>query len=582
MDLFCPRPFFLPDKVILEKATANICSAHNLTATSMHFILYGIVFSKLLLHCFLANAVGGLLYGYSIGYVPAMFFFHTQATHCPSFNNTTMELCETANLAPNGCTWNNTTGGCQFSDFQAHPCGQFATKEACHTHASNCAWLDRNDDGGVSARFQCVRTPVWGNIKAGLFAVASLVGGIIGALSTLVKGVPTKHSFYISSAACLLGTLFLELAGGTGWAWLVAGRVLIGVAFGMLAVRAPLYVGEMAPQISGKKTAGVVFQLSITAGKVLVALLAWAADPLRYAHRDVKASFHVINLGHAALGLLLLYAGKVIPPSMMERANRGEGVGDGVDLRHAQRASASMPVFLSDLKQPFISAIALASVLQLSGIDAVFNFTPRFTHQVNIYPTTGLLILFLWNFVSTLPTLLLVNKYSPRGVYIGGAIVASCSSILAGVFLMPSVTGDHNFRFTVSIVFVAIFVSGFSIGSGPFYYLSQSIFPSGQNWRSKGCAFIMILQFTIDIVVVATYPTAVLNLSKHGQDDPSMGVGAMLCIFGSLGMLGALTLWKTLDPRVVEEEGFYFKPQSLLDDGSQRVRPAGYSEKELN
>jgi len=60
-------------------------------------------------------------------------------------------------------------------------------------------------------------------------------------------------------------------AGAVGWGMMIAGRVIVGLAIGLLSTVIPMYVSEMSPK-SIRGTLGTLFQLMITIG-LLVAFL---------------------------------------------------------------------------------------------------------------------------------------------------------------------------------------------------------------------------------------------------------------------------------------------------------------------
>ena len=136
-----------------------------------------------------------------------------------------------------------------------------------------------------------------------------------------------------------------------------------------------------------------------------------------------------------------------------------------------------------------IGSSALSIGQQFTGINAIMNYAPQITKAAGMSPMLGNFAVMLWNFVTTLVSIPLAQRFSRRQMYLTGLAVASLSCLLTGIPTFPSLHVAPGVRHALSGVGIAIFIMAFEIALGPlFYVLATELFPSHFRDRSRfGC-----------------------------------------------------------------------------------------------
>ena len=275
--------------------------------------------------CLLVVIFGGLLFGYTIGYVAPLEAFYGYVSNCTAVSDEA--LCTWVGTAgAQGCAWLPSDGGgasqttttvattatphhhaphsavryeCRFREGFGN-CSSARTRDSCVAADAACQW-----DHATSA---CRHVSGWTANENGVIATMMMVGALVSstAASAVVGRFGLKTSLALASLCNLVGSVVQTAAWATGGfaprlAALLAGRFIIGLAGGTAAVVCPMYVGEVAHR-EVASIIGVCFQIFVTAGIMLASIVGFAARPPKHGSTMADAGrFQALN----GVGILL-------------------------------------------------------------------------------------------------------------------------------------------------------------------------------------------------------------------------------------------------------------------------------------
>ena len=384
------------------------------------------------------------------------------------------------------------------------------------------------------------------------FTMSAAVGGFMTAAVPLGALVAASVAGRITdrfgrrrvlmAAAALFAVGALIAAGITAIWMLVAARLVLGLAIGLAAVVAPLYISEAAPfAIRGALVS--TYQLAITVGilaSYLTGLVISGAGMWR----------HMFGLG-AVPGVLFLVGLAFLPESprwlvlkglpdgarasLRRLRGRGWNVDGELDemVRTAQ-AEAGRKIGYRALLDPAIRpalvvAVGLFFLQQLSGINAVIYYAPEiFSHagfdsaSTQTLATVGIGTV---NFLTTILAMFLIEKMGRRSLLIVGfAGAATTMLIIALAVINPTLVPSW-----VVILVLLLYIASFAISLGPLPHVMMSeIFPL--RVRGPGMSMASISNWGFNFVVVFAFP---LMLAGPGLAF-TFTIFAVVCLGGIL------------------------------------------------
>ncbi len=447
----------------------------------------------------------------------------------------------------------NTTGYCAFSDYLTVNCSQ--PDEPSCTAVSGCTY-----DFSSKA---CMHSPDWSAAETGLFAVALILGGMIGPLvaGKLADKVGRRWGVILVGLIGLISCAMMTGARVAGsYGLLIAARVVLGISSGSACVVSPMYVEEMAPpRWSGP--IGSVFQIAITLGMAIAAAAGYGLDPTnRSSAMQMEMRFHILIGIQWLLTLIMMAVSWIMPESdgwltkKEELSRRGVGSdrdrllprsGSNLQKDYSQEVAKSGGFPVRQLLVPLIAGIFLASATQLTGINGIMNYAPVISKKTGLPALLGNLAVMLWNFFCTLLSIPIASKFAPRPIYLVGTVGASFSCLLCGIALFPGVVEAELTRHALVGTGIALFVLFFETTMGPsFYYLAQRLFPV--EHRSIGAGFTVMMLFLTNALVNFLFPIAAEALSGGPSQNQNKGLALVFIIFGCTGVVCDSVLFKTL------------------------------------
>lgn len=359
------------------------------------------------------------------------------------------------------------------------------------------------DTGVVAGALPFIATDFHaGDVLQGWIVSSMMAGAAVGSLFAGRISVRFGRTGAMLGAAILflIGTLLCALAPGA--AIMIVGRIFLGLAVGVAAFAAPLYISEIT--VESVRGAMISFyQLMVSLG----IFLAFVSDSLLASGGHwrwmlgimaVPASFFlviVLILPHSPRWLMMRgeteHARRVLQSL---RSDEEVAEAELVDIQSRLQKSSGAGIGLFKSNPNFRRTVFLGMLLQimqqLSGINALLYYAPRvfqaahFGTNAAIWATT---LVGLTNMALTGVAIACVDRWGRRPLLILSCAIAAFS--LAGVGTLLAV-GANSFESQLLLCgFVLLFVAGFAIGEGPLVWtLCSEVQPTRGRDFGIGCS----------------------------------------------------------------------------------------------
>jgi MFS transporter, SP family, galactose:H+ symporter len=354
---------------------------------------------------------------------------------------------------------------------------------------------------------------------------------LVGAVAGATIGGALTGRFGRRKMIILAGIIFTASALGTALAptvgWLIAARVVSGIAIGIASFISPMYIAELVPaKVRGSLVA--VNMLAITTGIVVAYLVDYALSGIQgWRYMFGLAALPSIGL---VIGMWRLPDSPrwLISKSKIEQARkilqRARTVSDvSPEITDIQKSMEKQGVggmkglFQPSLRMPMIVGLGLAVFQQITGINTVIYYAPtifKFAGIAAIGPAilagAGLatvmwlfhvLAIFLLDRVGRRPLLL---------VGVAGQVIGL--AILGAAFHFQQLA---SFKSYVAIAGLVIYVACFAFGLGPiFWLLISEIYPL--KVRGAAMSAVTVTNWALNLVVAVTFLTLVGVLGHAG------------------------------------------------------------------
>jgi MFS transporter, SP family, galactose:H+ symporter len=302
--------------------------------------------------------------------------------------------------------------------------------------------------------------------------VGSLLGAVAGGM--VADRLGRRKLLIVTAIVFALGALGAAPAPTT--TWLVAARVLAGLAIGVASFVAPLYISEIAPvAIRGKLVS--INQVALTSGIVISYLVDYAFA----GSHAWRWMFAMAVIPAAAFGIGLLF----IPDSPRWLAARGHSDLAQVvlkrirppeqvqgELSDIQKSVATQKGDWSELLSPLLRSamivgVGLAVAQQLTGINTVIYYAPTIfgfagfsSASVAILASVGVGVV---NLVFTVVAMQLIDRVGRRPLLLVSLAGMTLASLVLGLaFSLPQLSGSLGW---IAVASLMIYVGSFCRGT---------------------------------------------------------------------------------------------------------------------
>jgi SP family galactose:H+ symporter-like MFS transporter len=343
-----------------------------------------------------------------------------------------------------------------------------------------------------------------------------LVGAIMGA----ALGGALSDRFGRRKMIILAGIIFTVSAIGTAFSpsvgWLIAGRLISGIAIGIASFISPMYISELVPaKVRGSLVA--VNMLAITTGIVVAYLVDYAFS----GNKEWRYMF-----GLAAIPSIGLVVGMwILPDSPRWLVSKSRVQQAKLVLRRVRTELDVTPeineiqksmekqgnggirgLFQNSLKMPMIVGLGLAIFQQITGINTVIYYSPTIFKFAGI-TATGPAILagaalagIMWCF--HVLAIFLLDRVGRRPLLLAGVAGQVIGlAILGASFQFPQLASVKSY---VAIGGLSIYVACFAFGLGPiFWLLISEIYPL--KVRGAAMSTVTVTNWAMNLIVAVTF-----------------------------------------------------------------------------
>ncbi len=295
--------------------------------------------------------------------------------------------------------------------------------------------------------------------------------------------------------------------------WLVAGRVMIGIAVGAVSVCVPLYIAEIAPA----KTRGALVtlnQLAITIGILLAFVAGTILD-------DYEGGWRYMFMAGSALAILFGFAMLFLSESPRwlvwqddeqeaRRILNAFGIEDVDREINAMKASLKIEAGLTwrdfggpRIRPAMVTGIGLYFFQQFVGINAILYFAPTIFDRAGFDTSTaGLLaavVIGIVNVIGTIVAIQLIDRVGRKPLLSVGFIGMTISLVVVGaVFFITG--GPGPVQKWLVLAALLSFIGFFAISIGPAGWLMISeIYPT--TLRGRAMAIPSAAHWTFNLIV---------------------------------------------------------------------------------
>ncbi|KAK6158117.1 hypothetical protein DH2020_005431 [Rehmannia glutinosa] len=321
--------------------------------------------------------------------------------------------------------------------------------------------------------------------------LAALFASLIA--SYVTRWLGRKSSMLFGGSLFLAGAIINGCAHNV--AMLIAGRILLGCGIGFANQSAPVYLSEMAPY-KYRGALNMCFQLFITIGIL-------AANLINYGTSQLKSgNGWRISLGCAAIPAVIFIFGSLClpdtPNSLIERGKQDEALKrlreirgiDDVEEEFNDLIAASVAAkkignpFSNLLRRKYRPHLTMVTLIpffqQLTGMNVFMFYAPVLFKTIGFGNSASLMsavITGIVNAVATLVSILTVDRFGRRGLFIEGGIqmfiiVTICIGLKFGVNGNPGEL--PKWYAMIVVIAICFYVAAFAWSWGPLGWLVPS------------------------------------------------------------------------------------------------------------
>ncbi|XP_064602596.1 solute carrier family 2, facilitated glucose transporter member 8-like [Liolophura sinensis] len=401
-----------------------------------------------------------------------------------------------------------------------------------------------------------------------LMTVGAMFGGPLAGL--LIEKYGRKRTMFLSSLPFAAGYVLILLADKGTLMYLFCGRLMTGLASGMVTVVVPVYIAEVSTKtLRGALGSGV--QLSITIGILLAYSLGFALDLRPMACVGIicatliaATSFftpetprYLLMRNQKAAALKSLHDLRGPHTDVQEECRDIEDAlspQEGVSWRDFSKA---------ELYRPLQIAIGLMVFQQCSGINAIMFYTVSIFRSAGFKESGELatVLIGVVQVVATLLSLMVIERAGRRTLLLFGGALMTITCITFGWYY-HAVSGVAESQLAAGnlawlpIASLIIYMIGFSFGWGPIpMVLTSEIFPS--QARGTACGISIFINWLCGFLVTKEF------ISLQAVLGPAM----TFWLFAMFCFLSMVFVWRLVPEtkgKSLEDIELYFLGRSLI------------------
>uniref|UniRef100_A0A1B6E846 Major facilitator superfamily (MFS) profile domain-containing protein n=1 Tax=Clastoptera arizonana TaxID=38151 RepID=A0A1B6E846_9HEMI len=362
---------------------------------------------------------------------------------------------------------------------------------------------------------------VWA-VAVSIFCIGGMVGG---ALTGIVSNKIGRRSGLIyTNILVFVSAIMLGISKTIkSYEIIIVGRFIIGVACGLFAGLAPMYLNEISPT-SMRGAVGTVYQLMLTIS-ILISQVIGLENFLGTTELWPVLLF-ITALPSIPMVIMLLFCPETPKHILHKTENEGEmkksliwlrGTDDVEDemneIKAEHESLKSLPTVslkqlfsIKAIRIPTIIAIVIMVGQQFSGINAamfystqLFSNTGGLSHKDAQYGTIGMGTV---NVLMTIVSLFLIEKAGRKTLLLSGFGSMSVVTVVLIIFLYLS--KSMEWAGWASIIGVMLFVVAFAIGPGSIpWFLVNEIFH--QSARPVAASLAVLINWAANFIVGLTF-----------------------------------------------------------------------------
>ena len=384
------------------------------------------------------------------------------------------------------------------------------------------------------------------SLEKGWVVSSALVGAVLGAAANgVLADVYGRKKVIIATAIIFaIGSILCGFA--TSVHWLIAGRMILGLAIGMVNFVVPLYLSEISPQ----KVRGMLvslYQLAITAGILFSYLINRVFALSEYNWRWM--------LGSGLIPALILLIGISFlgdtPRWLISKKREKEAkaifqkIEPEIDadkhiaeikstIAKSDTAQKSASAFQSWMLMPIIVGIGMMFMQICTGINTIIYYTATIFQAAGFTDTLGALYATIGvgvvNFTMTFVAIFFTDKIGRKPLLYAGLLGVTVSLfVLGGSFYLTDILGDK--LKWVAVGSVVFYIACFAFSLGPIaWILISEIMPL--KIRGTAMSIATMSNFAFNFIIALIFPTLLETIGEA-------------CTFWIFGFVGIFSLFYT-------------------------------------
>ncbi|MCP4476009.1 MAG: sugar porter family MFS transporter [Gammaproteobacteria bacterium] len=376
-----------------------------------------------------------------------------------------------------------------------------------------------------------------------------LIGAVIGTpLSAIISRIfGRRNAILLSTIIFILSALLSAMAYSI--TWLVTCRFVLGIAIGIAAFTAPIYISEIAPKdIRGALV--TFYQLMITIG----IFVAYINDALWCHYMNSCGNWRWMLGAPAVPAIIMFFAVLALPCSPRWLLLKGREQKALAILRRIYSDPEEIKTEISDIhnnlqqgrgawqlfKKPYfirvlVLGIVLQCIQQVTGINTIIYYAPTIFKMSGFVSgaeqMSATILIGAINALTTILAVFVIDRIGRRPVMFTGLVIMGCGMLAMGSIFhlfnhgLQDVTALH----WAAVAATLIFIFGFAISLGPIMWLlCAEIFPL--QGRDIGVTFSNTSNWLFNALVSSTFLTIV---NRIGLSD-TFYMYAIICLISLL------------------------------------------------